>query len=53
MCQCGLDSSGSGYGPVPDSCEHSNEHKGSIGMGNVMTRLVTDFEEQFWWNRRG
>jgi hypothetical protein len=23
--KCGLDSSGSGWGPVSDSCEHENE----------------------------
>jgi hypothetical protein len=27
---CGLDSSGSGYGPVAGPCEHGNEPSGSI-----------------------
>jgi hypothetical protein len=27
---CGLDSSGSGWGPVTGSCEHSNELSGSL-----------------------
>jgi hypothetical protein len=31
--RCGLDSSGSGYGPVAGSCEHSNELTGSIKDG--------------------
>jgi hypothetical protein len=30
---CGLDSSGSGQGPVADSCEHGNGHSGSIEGG--------------------
>jgi len=28
--RCGLDSSGSGYGPVAGSCEHDNQPSGSI-----------------------
>jgi len=28
--RCGLDSSGSGQGPVTDSCEHGDEPSGSI-----------------------
>jgi hypothetical protein len=28
--KCGLDSSGSGQGPVEGSCEHDNERLGSI-----------------------
>jgi hypothetical protein len=28
--RCGLDSSGSGQGPVAGSCEHGNEPLGSI-----------------------
>jgi hypothetical protein len=31
--RCGLDSSGSGKGPVEGSCEHSNEPLGSIKYG--------------------
>jgi hypothetical protein len=27
---CGLDSSGSGWGPVTGTCEHDNEPSGSI-----------------------
>jgi hypothetical protein len=27
---CGLDSSGSGQGPVTSSCEHGNETSGSV-----------------------
>jgi len=27
---CGLDTSGSGYGPVVGCCAHGNEHSGSI-----------------------
>jgi len=30
MSRCGLDSCGSGYGPVAGSCEHSSEPSGSI-----------------------
>jgi len=30
---CGLTSSGSGQGPVADSCEHDNENSGSIEGG--------------------
>jgi hypothetical protein len=30
---CGLDSSGSGYGPVAGCCEHGNEPSGSIKVG--------------------
>jgi hypothetical protein len=26
----GLHSSGSGYGPLPGSCEHDNEHSDSV-----------------------
>jgi hypothetical protein len=31
--RCGLDSSGSGYGPVADSCKRSNESLSSIKGG--------------------
>jgi hypothetical protein len=30
---CGLDSFGSGYGPVADPCEHGNELSGSTKCG--------------------
>jgi hypothetical protein len=30
VARCGLDVSGSGYGPVAGSCEHGNEPSGSI-----------------------
>jgi hypothetical protein len=33
---CGLDASGSGYGPVADSCEHGNEPSGSIKVGEFI-----------------
>jgi hypothetical protein len=33
---CGLDSSGSGYGPVVGSCEHGNEPLGSIKGGEFL-----------------
>jgi hypothetical protein len=32
----GLDRSGSGYGPVEGSCEHSNEPSGSIKCWEVL-----------------
>jgi hypothetical protein len=28
--RCGLDASGTEYGPMADSCEHGNEPSGSI-----------------------
>jgi hypothetical protein len=31
-----LDSSGSGYGPEADSCEHGNELSGSIKGGEFL-----------------
>jgi hypothetical protein len=34
---CGVDSTGSVYGPVAGSCEHGDEHWGSSAM-----ELVTD-----------
>jgi hypothetical protein len=33
---CGPNSSGSGYGPVADSCEHGSEHSGSIKCGEFL-----------------
>jgi hypothetical protein len=33
---CGLDRSGSGYGPVEGSCEHGNEPSGSIKCWEVL-----------------
>jgi hypothetical protein len=32
----GLDSSGSGYGPAEDSCEHGNENSGSIKYCEIL-----------------
>jgi len=34
--RCGLDASGSGYGPVADSCEHGNELSGFIKVGEFL-----------------
>jgi hypothetical protein len=34
--RCGLDSSGSGWGPVAGFCEHGNEHLGYINVGNFL-----------------
>jgi hypothetical protein len=34
--RCGLDSSGSGQGPVAGSCEHSNGHSDSIKIGEFL-----------------
>jgi hypothetical protein len=34
--RCGLDSSGSGQGPVAGSCEHGNEPSGSIKVGEFL-----------------
>lgn len=33
---CGLDSSGSGHGPVTVSCEHGNETSGSVLDGKFI-----------------
>jgi hypothetical protein len=35
----GLDSSGSGYGPMAASCEHGNEPLGSIKSGEFLDWL--------------
>jgi hypothetical protein len=32
----GLDSSGLGWGPVAGSCEHGNEHSGSIKCWKIL-----------------
>jgi hypothetical protein len=32
----GLDVSGSGSGPVAGSCEHGNEHSGSLKCGEIL-----------------
>jgi hypothetical protein len=40
---CGLDSSGSGQGPVAGSCEHSNEPLGSIKFCEILEHLSE------WW----
>jgi hypothetical protein len=34
-----MDSFGSRYGPVPSSCEHSNEHPGSINGWELLDQL--------------
>jgi hypothetical protein len=34
--RCGLDASGSGYGPVAGSCKHGNEPSGSIKGGEFL-----------------
>jgi hypothetical protein len=36
---CGLDSSGSGYGPVAGCCENGNEPSGSIKGGEFLDSL--------------
>jgi len=36
---CGLNLSGSGYGPVAGSCEHGNEPSGSINCGKFLEQL--------------
>jgi hypothetical protein len=33
---CGLDASGSGHGPLVDSCEHGNGPSGSIKCGEFL-----------------
>jgi hypothetical protein len=35
MRECGLDSSGSGYGPVAGSYKHGNEPSGSLRGGTL------------------
>jgi hypothetical protein len=34
--RCGLDSSGLRYGPMAASCEHGNEHSGSVKGGELI-----------------
>jgi hypothetical protein len=36
MGRCGPDSSGSGWGPVVDSCEHGNKPLGSVKGGEFL-----------------
>jgi hypothetical protein len=36
----GMDRSGSGYGPVEDSCEYGNEPSGSIIAGKFLSRCT-------------
>jgi hypothetical protein len=36
---CGLDTSGSGWGPVVGSCEHGNEPSGSVKCGEFLELL--------------
>jgi hypothetical protein len=38
---CGLDASGSGWGPVAGCCEHGNEPSGSIKGGEFLTSWAT------------
>jgi hypothetical protein len=40
--ECGLDSSGSGQGPVAGSCEHSNEPSCTIKDGEFLD-LLNDY----------
>jgi hypothetical protein len=42
MGMCGLNSSGSGQGPVAGSCEHGNEPSGSVRGGETVN-LLSDF----------
>jgi len=42
MRRCGLDATGSGQGPMADSCEHSNEPLGSI-KGREFLDYLSDF----------
>jgi hypothetical protein len=37
--ESGLDSSGSGFGPVAGSCEHGNETTGSTKSGKFLDHL--------------
>jgi hypothetical protein len=37
--RCGLNSSGSGYGPVEGCCVHGNEPSGSIKGGEFLDSL--------------
>jgi hypothetical protein len=39
MGTCGLDASGSGYGPVAGFCEHRNESSGSTEGGEFLDKL--------------
>jgi hypothetical protein len=39
MEECGLDPSGSRYGPVVDSCEHGNEPSDYINGGESLDQL--------------
>jgi len=41
---CELDSSGSGDGPVADSCEHNNQPLGSIKLGNFLSKSLSTFQ---------
>jgi hypothetical protein len=36
MRRCGLDATGSGQGPMADSCKHGNEPSGSIQCGEFV-----------------
>jgi hypothetical protein len=39
MVECGLNSSGSGQGPVVGYCEHGNGPSGSIKDGEILDQL--------------
>jgi hypothetical protein len=39
---CGLDLSGTGYGPVEDSYDLGSELSGSVKAGNLLTCTVTN-----------
>jgi len=41
--RCGLDPSGSGYGPVADFCEHGSEPSGSI-KGGEFHGYLSDYQ---------
>jgi hypothetical protein len=43
MRSCGLDSSGSGYGPVAESCEHCNKSSDFIKVGEF-PELLSDHQ---------
>jgi len=38
--ECGLDASGSGQGPMADSCEHGNEPSCSIKSGEFVDWML-------------
>jgi hypothetical protein len=40
----GVDSSGSGYGPVECSCEHDNKLSGSIKCREILVEKLSDWQ---------